>query len=197
MSAKKLSIIEKGKKNRRIVEEFLKKNPRAPYTVFEEKRGGNIMSDATYYTHRRAVEGPSYSVGSKDKSSSILPRAFILRNKGKPKKIALLERVAKWVLVNPNETFSKSPFQTEINSSSFNYLKRALLKTSKNGNGAAPKRKKSSGLYMSFFRHSSQVPEAAKELLRDFVQTINDSKMARFEVVEYADPKELEVREVK
>lgn len=48
-----------------------------------------------------------------------------------------------------------------------------------------------------FSKDSSAVSAESREFLKEFIEVLNTTKRVKMEVVEYLDPKRIEVREVK
>lgn len=62
---------------------------------------------------------------------------------------------------------------------------------------AKSKRRKSKVYYCLWSKNSKGISKEAKNLLKEFVQTLNDIGKLKAEVVDMVDPLEIEVREVR
>jgi hypothetical protein len=66
-----------------------------------------------------------------------------------------------------------------------------------NGTVKAPKKRKQ-GLYMKVFTHPTKgLSKETKEVLRSFLEALNKTNRTNMELVEYVDPSEIEIREVR
>lgn len=173
------------------VREYLKKHPDADYKKFTADTKIKVV-DAVFYTVRTQLRNEAAD------GNGLIPPGFIVQGKLRGR----YEKLAKYLKANPGAQYKQMTEDTgtDICSTTFNRFKKRCLEYWGNGGGSqkvtrAP-RKKSSLYHPIFTVDSTDVPDKAKDLLKQFVEALNESKVGRYEVREYRDPRELEVREV-
>jgi len=91
---------------------------------------------------------------------------------------------------HPKFKISSTMFYTHRRSRDLSLGNRDMVKKYKRNNGRK-------GIYMPIFSTPSEnIPLVTKQILKQFIEALNNNKQTKMEVVEYSDPKKLEVREV-
>lgn len=175
---------------------YLKKHPNATYREFAAATKIQT-TDAVFYTQRKKLrESGSSTSGS---GNGLIPPNFRVQNKLRSR----YETLAKYLKSNSQTTYEVmiKELGLKMHASTFHRFKKRCLEHWGNGKGTAVKAPKATkrvrGMYRPIFTtDSSRLSEAAKKLLMQFVEALNESKAGLYEVKEYRQPRELEVREV-
>lgn len=166
--------------------EFLRNNPHAPFSVFQDKCPMDI-TDVTYYKYRK-----QYYAYSKAKQA--VQKVLKSRPGKKPEKDH--DKIVAYIKANPDATYDQFCSDTYYKISSGHYYKIRKQVTGRVSNYSPRAPRKS--LYMSLFRHpTTSMSQESKDLLKSFVDTLNGSKRAKLEIVEYISPAMFEIREVR
>jgi hypothetical protein len=198
----------------KIVMDYLKDHPDTPHTQFIKDTGVSI-SDAMYYMIRRNFRKGNISDAPEDTKGNLLS-GVLVQKKNREKYMVL----ATYLHSHRNSTYNEVVKETsiQIDMSSWSRLKRKLLKAWRNQERLNGKKKiqppktkgaealkvkrpyvfkrKRNPLYMRIFSIPTPSQEA-KDILKAFIESLRDSKVANYEMVEYLDPKEIEIRDVK
>lgn len=147
----------------------------------EAKKALNLkISDVTYYKWRKI-----YRSSPTEKAPKVKAEFKTFRN------TAVFDKLSKILPTNPSMgcTEARRKHGIKLSGSTFKRYKEAIL----TGQTTTKARK---NVYMSVFSApTDSVPPGAKNLLRDFVNALNVANRTNMEVVEYIDPKVIEVRE--
>lgn len=185
------------------VRDYVKRNPTAGHRQFVEETGINV-TDAVFYTQRKKMNGGVSPEPGKN-GNSLIPPDFIVQGKLRKK----YDVLAEYIRENPEATFSVMSKDTGLKlcNSTFSRFKKRCLSYWARSSGspkAAPRyhsspssRSSKKRIYQPIFVvDSTNLSDKAIGLLKQFVESLNESKVGRYEVREYRDPRELEVREV-
>ena len=177
------------------IAEFLKENPDAPFSEFQDKCPVDI-TDVTYYKYRKLSRAGKWNwVTPMSKTERVqtkrLARDLFKKPGKKPEKDH--DKIVAYIQANPDATYEEFRKDTTFKLSSGHYYKVRKQQT-----GRTSKYSPRKSLYMSLFRHpTASMSQESKDLLKSFVDTLNGSKRAKLEIVEYVSPAMLEVREVR
>jgi len=163
------------------IQEFVEEHPKASFS--EAKKALNLkISDVTYYKWRKIYRKRKNS----PKSDPTIKNEFkTFRN------TTVFDKMTAILPANPSLgcTEARRKHGIKLSGSTFKRYKEAIL----TGQTTTKARK---NVYMSVFSApTDSVPPGAKNLLRDFVNALNVANRTNMEVVEYIDPKVIEVRE--
>ena len=185
-----------------VLDRFLKKNPQGTWGEFCATVKDPGMSDMSFYMRRKRLNGGSTKKTAAPKGGSFLPEGFGLQLS--KKELAKMEKTA-GLMIN-NEDFSYiqcADHGIHIKDHQYYRLRKALIKagllknvrTYARSTNSTPRRK--NPMYLGIFSaETNGLPDKAKDLLKDFVESLCITHKLRLEVVEYADPAQIEVREV-
>ena len=160
----------------------------------EAKAALNLgCSDVTYYKWRKQFRKASVKPARKETTA----RGF----KPRGPSTETFSKMAEVLVQEPKIKYAeyKRRFGTTITGGTFSRYKDAILNDRVDKTAvseAISSSRKRRNLYVSVFTASSEsVPPGAKALLKSFIESLNQANRASMELVEYADPKILEVRE--
>jgi len=172
------------------IQKYVVDHPDAPYSA-AKKDLGLTVTDVTYYKWRKVYrDSKGASVG---KTAQAAKATDAVMNGFKPRgpQAAVFQKLTEILPANPSLSFIECVRQHGVKTTSgtFRRYKEAIL----TGRTLTKTRK---NVYMAVFSApSDSVPPGAKALLRDFVNALNAANRTNMEVVEYVDPKIIEVRE--
>lgn len=178
------------------VRKYLEKHPDANYKQFLADTKINVV-DAVFYKERSNLRDGHRSF--KNTGNGLIPPNFMVQHKLRGR----YEKLAKYLRDHPDVSYAQVLKETGVKvcNSTFNRFKNRCLAYWKNGKGntriTARTVRKARKMYRPIFTaDSSKLSDAAKKLLMNFVESLNESKVGKYEVREYRQPRELEVREV-
>lgn len=180
------------------VREYLKKNPDASHKDFLKETGVDVV-DAVFYTERKKMTGGVLSQKRSGNGNSLIPPDYIIQDKMK----STYESLVNFLYENQEATHTqmKKELGVKIAESTYRrfkqrcvaYWKKSGIKKIRSYRTA----KKKASLYHPIFTvDCSNLSEESKDLLKQFVESLNETKVGKYEVREYMDPREIEVREV-
>ena len=136
-------------------------------------------------------------------SKSYLPKGFAPKTGSD---VELYEKISRYIREHTRSSFTQCMNDLKINTKPWTFyrirdaLKKEGINIPSSPQTGVPKTttSKKHGIYMKVFTHPAKdVPQSAKDLLKNFIECLNSTKRTHMELVEYVNPPELEVREIR